>query len=201
MDLNTAQGINLDTDLGSEQLNEDWFDWLSSPYYTLIAGMLCGLVVNLLSRPAAPRTVAAAASAGGALATPSSSRPISMPSFITGNCSKMVLVVRTDLGMGKGKAAAQCAHAALDCYKKAVKRHQVALTAWETTGQAKVCLKIDSEEALLELAAKAKSNGINWAVVRDAGRTQVESGSLTVLGLGPAKVAEIDKITGHLKLY
>ena len=31
---------------------------------------------------------------------------------------KMVLLVRTDLGMAKGKVAAQCAHAALACYKK-----------------------------------------------------------------------------------
>jgi len=194
MDLNTAQSINFETDLGSDEVG-NWFDWLSSPYYTLLAGMLCGLAVNLLSRQvqAAPRAAAT---------TITNSRPISMPAFpFAGNCSKMVLVVRTDLGMGKGKAAAQCAHAALDCYRKAVKRHQAALTAWETTGQAKVCLKTDSEEALLELASKAKSNGINWAIVRDAGRTQVESGSLTVLGIGPAKVEEIDKITGHLKLY
>ena len=28
---------------------------------------------------------------------------------------KMVLVVRQDLGMGKGKIAAQCCHAAVDC--------------------------------------------------------------------------------------
>ena len=50
----------------------------------------------------------------------------------------MVLVVRTDIGMQKGKAAAQCAHAALACYKKALKSHPDALSSWERTGQAKV---------------------------------------------------------------
>lgn len=34
---------------------------------------------------------------------------------------KLVLVVRTDLGMGKGKIAAQCGHASLACYKRALK--------------------------------------------------------------------------------
>lgn len=33
---------------------------------------------------------------------------------------KLVLVVRSDLGMGKGKVAAQCGHATLACYKRAV---------------------------------------------------------------------------------
>ena len=50
----------------------------------------------------------------------------------------MVLIVRTDLGMAKGKAAAQCAHAALACYKKAAKSQSEALAAWERTGQTKV---------------------------------------------------------------
>jgi len=192
MDLGTAQDFSHDgTEASSE---DDWMTFLTNPGYTLVAGMVCGLVVNFLSRQM-PR------GAGGAarnLDFPSN--PLSSMSDFLKN-SKMVLVVRTDLGMQKGKAAAQCAHAALGCYKKAVKNNSNALSAWEKTGQAKVCLKIDSEESMLNLAAKAREAGLTWTIVRDAGRTQVEAGSMTVLGIGPAAVEDIDKITGHLKLY
>lgn len=34
----------------------------------------------------------------------------------------------------------------------------------------------------------------------DAGRTQIDPGSRTVLGIGPAPVSEVNKITRHLKL-
>ena len=55
--------------------------------------------------------------------------------------NKMVLVVRTDLQMGKGKIAAQCAHAAVDLYKKASVKTPDLVKQWETFGQAKVTLK------------------------------------------------------------
>jgi PTH2 family peptidyl-tRNA hydrolase len=60
---------------------------------------------------------------------------------------KMVLVVRNDLKMGKGKAAAQCSHATLGCYKAAQKNPK-ALAFWERTGQAKVVLKCEEEKEL-----------------------------------------------------
>ena len=39
------------------------------------------------------------------------------------------------------------------------------------------------------------------AEVRDAGRTQVEAGSLTVVGIGPGPSLVVDTITKGLKLY
>uniref|UniRef100_K3WU49 peptidyl-tRNA hydrolase n=1 Tax=Globisporangium ultimum (strain ATCC 200006 / CBS 805.95 / DAOM BR144) TaxID=431595 RepID=K3WU49_GLOUD len=113
---------------------------------------------------------------------------------------KMVLCVRTDLKMGKGKIAAQCCHATLGAYKRAVKRAPKAVRAWEMLGQAKVCLKVDSEEELLSLAAKASEHGLINYVVVDAGRTQIAPDSKTVLGIGPAPIDAINKVTGHLKL-
>jgi peptidyl-tRNA hydrolase, PTH2 family len=37
-------------------------------------------------------------------------------------------------------------------------------------------------------------------VIADAGRTQIASGSLTVLGIGPAPKGVVDGVTGQLKL-
>ncbi|KAL7312915.1 hypothetical protein PS15m_008620 [Mucor circinelloides] len=113
---------------------------------------------------------------------------------------KMTLVVRSDLGMTKGKIAAQCGHATLACYKAAKKVNPLLLRAWETSGQAKVALKCDSEDKLLELQAIALSLGLPAQTIQDAGRTQIAPGSRTVLGVGPGPAELIDQVTGGLKL-
>ena len=113
---------------------------------------------------------------------------------------KMVLVVRQDLKMGKGKVAAQCSHATLGCYKMAMKKHKKAVKAWEMSGQPKIAVKCQSEEQLLALRDHATSLKIPFSLIRDAGRTQIAPGSKTVLGVGPAPEYVVDKITGHLKL-
>ncbi|OQS04825.1 peptidyl-tRNA hydrolase [Thraustotheca clavata] len=113
---------------------------------------------------------------------------------------KMVLVVRNDLKMGKGKIAAQCGHATLGAYKRAVKRTPQALECWEALGQAKVALKVETEADMLELAARAKELGLVHYVVVDAGRTQIAPDTKTVLAVGPAPNGDIDNLTGHLKL-
>ncbi|KAF9586570.1 Peptidyl-tRNA hydrolase protein 2, mitochondrial [Lunasporangiospora selenospora] len=114
---------------------------------------------------------------------------------------KMVLVVRTDLAMGKGKAAAQCCHATLANYKELNKKTPKMLTRWEYCGQAKVTLKIDNEEDMLLLQATARSLGLAANSIRDAGRTQIAAGSRTVLAVGPGPVSVVDTVTGKLKLY
>ncbi|KAJ9292928.1 hypothetical protein DTO271G3_8226 [Paecilomyces variotii] len=114
---------------------------------------------------------------------------------------KLVLVVRTDLGMTKGKIAAQCGHATLACYKYYLSNspNSPILRRWERGGQAKVALQVKSEEDILLLQAQALSLGLCARVIQDAGRTQIASGSRTVLGiLGPKSV--VDSVTGHLKL-
>ncbi|XP_050224372.1 uncharacterized protein LOC126674047 [Mercurialis annua] len=112
---------------------------------------------------------------------------------------KMILVVRNDLKMGKGKIAAQCSHATLGLYKKLHNRAPKALERWEMCAQPKVVVKIESEEDMLVLQEKAKSLKLPTHITIDAGRTQIAPNSRTVMAiLGPVEV--VDDVTGGLKL-
>ena len=110
---------------------------------------------------------------------------------------KMVLVVRTDLNMSPGKIAAQCVHAALGCVRNS---NQAEVDAWESMGEATICLKCNTLDEMNALRIAANNAGLCSYVVRDAGRTEVEPGSQTVLAIGPARVSRIDSVTGRLKL-
>lgn len=50
------------------------------------------------------------------------------------------------------------------------------------------------------LMAQARSLGLVAEVIADAGRTQIASGSHTVLGVGPGPRSVVDGVTGGLKL-
>lgn len=95
----------------------------------------------------------------------------------------------------------QCCHAAVTAYRQCLERNPDLLEEWEDSGQAKVVLKVDGESALIELARSAREHGLFASLVRDAGRTQIEPGSKTVLGVGPGPIDVIDRVTGHLKLF
>jgi peptidyl-tRNA hydrolase len=113
---------------------------------------------------------------------------------------KMVLCVNTSLTkMGRGKMAAQCCHAAVGCYRRAAASCPAAVRAWERTGAAKIAVRCPTTEELELLSVRAGERGVPCYLVEDAGRTQIEAGSRTVLGLfGPASVFE--GLTDHLKL-
>lgn len=113
---------------------------------------------------------------------------------------KMLLIVNTELNMGKGKIAAQCGHAAVGCYDASRRKCPAAVQAWYRTGCAKIALKCSSTEELLALAQLAQQKyRIPYYLVEDAGRTQIAAGSRTVLGLF-APAALFEGFTSHLKL-
>ncbi|MDE1825355.1 MAG: peptidyl-tRNA hydrolase Pth2 [Candidatus Micrarchaeota archaeon] len=113
---------------------------------------------------------------------------------------KQVIVVRTDIEMGKGKLAAQVAHASLSSYMEAVGINKKIVDNWLDSGQKKIVLKTDNVEILEKLLAAFKYKGIPSALISDAGLTQLPSGTKTALGIGPWKSEEIDKFTAALKL-
>lgn len=104
--------------------------------------------------------------------------------------------------MGVGKIAAQVAHAALGLHRVLIENPQKygqMLMSWEQFGETKIVVKGDNTSQLLDLAAKANSIDIPNYLVQDAGRTQIEAGSITVLGI-MGKIDQVDSVTGSLKL-
>ena len=113
---------------------------------------------------------------------------------------KMVFVVNHELKMGKGKIAAQVAHAAVKATLACGEQDPSLLDAWFKTGQKKICVKGDSAHHLDQLSSDAKKNGILVNKIHDAGHTQIPAGSFTVLALGPCRDEDVEIITGDLKL-
>ncbi|HML04128.1 MAG TPA: peptidyl-tRNA hydrolase Pth2 [Candidatus Bathyarchaeia archaeon] len=113
---------------------------------------------------------------------------------------KQVIVMRTDLKMGKGKIAAQASHAAVSAAEEARKHHKAWLNAWLDEGQRKVVVKVSNEADLLHLKEQARRMRLPCALVYDRGLTQLPPDTLTCLSIGPAPNEQVDKITGDLPL-
>jgi PTH2 family peptidyl-tRNA hydrolase len=142
--------------------------------------------------------------------------------------AKQVIVMRTDLGMRKGKMISQGAHCVLKvildklewCGPKTetvrsydpefaesvtfeeVRAHfDEATLAWLRGIFTKVCVQVSSEQELVEIYERAKSAGIPCALIEDQGLTEFHGVvTKTCCAIGPAWPEKIDPITGHLKL-
>ncbi|NLA39527.1 MAG: peptidyl-tRNA hydrolase [Methanomicrobiales archaeon] len=110
---------------------------------------------------------------------------------------KQCLIVRADIRMSCGKKCAQAAHASIGAYEKTDK---VTRKAWLDEGQKKVVLKVAGERDLYELKTIAEQADIPASIIQDAGMTEIPPGTVTALGLGPARVEDLDRITGDLSL-
>jgi PTH2 family peptidyl-tRNA hydrolase len=113
---------------------------------------------------------------------------------------KQVIVVRKDITMGRGKLAAQVAHAAVLAVERARLTRQDWLKLWFLTGQAKVVLRVENLAELVRLECRAQTMGLPAASVQDSGLTQIPSGTVTCIGIGPGPEELIDKVTRHLRL-
>ena len=114
--------------------------------------------------------------------------------------NKMVIVKRTDIQLSPGKLAVQVAHAAVNCALSCRKNNSRWFKAWYNEGQKKVVVKGGDLKDLYELKAIAEGLGLETSLVMDAGKTEVEPGTVTCLGIGPGPSPEINKVTGSLPL-
>ena len=110
---------------------------------------------------------------------------------------KQVIILRKDLDASKGKLIVHGIHAAIGAMKKV---DNETTEKWESEGSKKVVLKVNGLKELKEIENKLKKIKIPYFLVRDAGLTQLKAGTVTALGIGPAKEKEIDVVTGKLKL-
>jgi PTH2 family peptidyl-tRNA hydrolase len=114
---------------------------------------------------------------------------------------KQVIILRSDLKMSDGKAAVQASHAAVSAAEKARKEKPSWWRRWMSEGQCKIVLKASSIEELLEIKREAEKSKLPTSLISDMGLTELEPGTVTALGIGPAPLNLLDKITGSLPLY
>jgi PTH2 family peptidyl-tRNA hydrolase len=113
---------------------------------------------------------------------------------------KQVIVFRSDLRLSRGKTAAQAGHAAVSAAEQARKHNKKWFEDWLKEGQCKIAVKVKNEKAMAELETQAKKSGLPCALIVDRGLTEVPPGTVTCVGIGPAPIERIDKITGALRL-
>lgn len=115
---------------------------------------------------------------------------------------RMTYVVNCSLEMGVGKVAAQVAHGAVALFQKLLynpNSFEFPLHLWKMNGETKIVLRGDSADHLRDLQQKAEQAQLPTVLIEDAGRTQIPSGSVTVLALFGTK-KDLQPIVGHLKL-
>ena len=110
---------------------------------------------------------------------------------------KQVIIVRNDLKLSKGKMSAQCSHASVEAVLKSDKKR---INEWQKEGMKKVVLKVNDLKELLRYNQLAKDSGLVTSLIKDAGRTEIEPGTITCVGIGPDDDIKIDAVTKNLKL-
>ena len=119
---------------------------------------------------------------------------------------KQVLVIRSDLNVGRGNLVSQGAHASImflvhRLFDAEVGEKDHAIQEWLTHGMTKICVRVGSEAELFEIAQKAQDAGLTVHVITDAGHTEFAGvPTKTCLAIGPDEEGKIDALTGSLKL-
>eukprot|EP00009_Paramoeba_aestuarina_P002646 CAMPEP_0201514370 /NCGR_PEP_ID=MMETSP0161_2-20130828/6227_1 /ASSEMBLY_ACC=CAM_ASM_000251 /TAXON_ID=180227 /ORGANISM="Neoparamoeba aestuarina, Strain SoJaBio B1-5/56/2" /LENGTH=153 /DNA_ID=CAMNT_0047910899 /DNA_START=74 /DNA_END=535 /DNA_ORIENTATION=+ len=104
--------------------------------------------------------------------------------------AKLVLAVRMDVKMSTEDVCVLSAQATLNSFNVANEENPAAVRHWLKNCQTKIAVKVPDEETLLQLESNCKKDGIPCYLDPDH----------RILGVGPASIAKINEVTGHLKL-
>ena len=82
-----------------------------------------------------------------------------------------------------------------------IRSHAQCMSDWQSEGEKVVLLEAENDEMMMNLSSLASEIGLVTHECRDAGRTEVDAGALTVLAIGPDIEDLINAVTGFLTLY
>jgi PTH2 family peptidyl-tRNA hydrolase len=124
------------------------------------------------------------------------------------NQLKMVIVIRKDLNMRKGKMVAQGAHSAVTNVVDLIKRYGFDPDSdwyqWyygNNFEQKKITVSVANEQELLSLYSRLSQTSLPVSLITDHGLTEFNGvHTHTALAVGPALDTAIDTHTGHLPL-
>jgi peptidyl-tRNA hydrolase, PTH2 family len=113
----------------------------------------------------------------------------------------MYLLVNSDLKkMKAGKMAAQVGHAVQDITERMVATDKDKWRKYKREGTKKIVVKA-TEAQMKQLSAEYTGGRDIWCVeVHDAGHTQIEAGSFTVLGFCPMDHTQVPEVIMEMKL-
>lgn len=114
------------------------------------------------------------------------------------NSPKMYFLVNSTLSMGKGKACGQCSHAAAAMTRALELDKTNAYKEWVHNCETKIVLKATQE--LMEVLIDKYRKKIKCFPVYDAGKSQVQEGSFTVLAFEPLRPGDVPSEILSLKL-
>lgn len=126
---------------------------------------------------------------------------------------KQVILIRKDLNMRRGKEIAQGAHASMEFLITQLRdletispSNSVVLSTeerqWIQGAMAKICLRVESEQALLQYHQSALQHGLKSFLICDSGKTEFSGVSTyTACAIGPDDAQRIDQVTGQLIPY
>lgn len=134
---------------------------------------------------------------------------------------KQIIVIRSDLKnkhgqkIHTGKIIAQACHGSMKFLVDKLKTYEGTNTnifllkniftepelEWINGIFTKICLKVNSEQELLDIHQKSLEAGLQSCLIQDAGLTEFATPTHTCCSIGPDDTEKISKITGSLSLF